>query len=68
MSFQHPLDEDNKKAAFQRVGGLSSLALKFGTPIPSPSLSRGTNILPDLRRCVKMEKELATNVARGVLP
>lgn len=34
MSFQHPLDEDNKKAAFQRVGGLSSLALKFGTPIP----------------------------------
>ena len=30
----HFIDEDNKKAAFQRVGGLSSLALKFGTPIP----------------------------------
>ena len=56
-----------KKAAYNSRR-LHLEAIRIGMPIPTPSLSRGRVIVPDLRRCVKMEKALATNVARGVLP
>lgn len=61
-----PFAISHKKAASN--GSIAADRLIFGRPIPSPSLSRGRVIVPDLRRCVKMEKALATNVARGVLP
>ena len=65
VSFQHPLDEDNKKAAFQRVGGLSSLALKFGTPIPISAAFALTREEYSIWRRVSKKKAPALIQRRG---